>query len=98
MDLNHTYDKIRYFRAKIIGLKGLGFALHGPIKSLAKMSINISFIISKELSDHTNHLKKKKKKSECIIVTLCMRVYTMFKEQIKYIKIFFFEQKYIKIL
>ena len=62
MDLNHTYDKIRYFRAKIIGLKGLGFALHGPIKSLAKMSINISFIISKELSDHTNHLKKKKKK------------------------------------
>ena len=61
MDLDHSYDKIRYFRAKIIGPKGLGFALHGPIRSLAKMSINISFIISKELSDYTKNLNKKKK-------------------------------------
>ena len=56
------------------------------LSGLAKMSIDISFIISKELSDHTNN-EKKKKKSESIIVTLCVRVYTMFKEQIKYMKI-----------
>ena len=86
MDLDHAYDKIRYFRVKIIGPKGLRIALYGPIKSLAKMGINISFIISKELSDHTNNLNKIKK-SERIIVTLCVRIYTMYKEQIKYIKI-----------
>ena len=37
-------------KTKIIGPKGLGFASYGPIRSFEKISINISFIISKELS------------------------------------------------